>query len=106
MIAAASARNLRTPNGSSGPGAVMSHRRDALVVQAGQPVFGVVGVLQLPVRAPAAVLAPELLLAVVRRRVQRLVPAELGDLAFDDRVVVVAGLVLRPRHEPPETDAH
>src|SRR5690349_17738438 len=80
---------------------------DAFLVQAEQPTLAVVGLLEGAVRR-AVVTLVELVLVVERRGVQRLVPAQLGDLVLDEAVVIAVRRVLArgQRDGPPEPKVH
>src|SRR3954468_1871994 len=75
----------------------------ALLVEAEQAGAAVVGVLELRVAA-AVVGRGELLAAVVRGRVERLVAAQLGHHLLDAAVVGAVGLAGGERHGRPEAE--
>src|SRR3954447_6995581 len=89
------ARATRSASGERGM-AVLLPAVHGLCLQIEQPAVRVVGLLQdLVVRA--AVVVPELVLRVERRRVQRLAAAEVGDSSLDgavvERLLLAAGQV-------------
>src|SRR5215469_16801546 len=77
----------------------------ALVVEVSQPTPGVICLLHLGIHRPV-VPGPELLAGVERRRVQALVPAELGDLVLNPPVEVAVARGRRQRDHAPEAEVH
>src|SRR5262245_27605610 len=77
----------------------------ALVVEVEQPSVRVVGLLQLLVGG-SVVVAPELFSRVKRRRIQRFMPVQSGDLTFDEAIMILGDLPWRQRHRPPEPDIY
>src|SRR6202046_5071467 len=78
---------------------------DAFLVQAAQAPFAVVGALERVVGL-AVVELVELVLAVERRRVQRLVPVQATDLVLDEAIEISVRLARGQRHGPPEPEVH
>src|ERR1022692_4525649 len=82
-----------------------SASRDALFVQAEQASLTVIRALERPVGA-AVVALVELVLGIVRGRVQRLMPIQPRHLIFDEAVVVTVRPARRQWHRSPEAEIH
>src|SRR5690606_9483131 len=85
--------------------AITSPSPHTLVVQIKQAPARVVFPLDRPVGV-AVVEAPELVAAVERGRVERLVTVELVHGVLDEAVVVAVELASRQRHHAPEPEVH